>query len=274
MTEPMQFPIRLVAVDEDGTFLRDHAHYDIERFERVWQRMEAAGIRFVVATGNQCYQVRELFPRHAHEMGIVSANGAYVLDGMQEVFAAEAAQDAVEHLIAAIHELPEVPFSMLGVAGAYVEQGTSQDFFDDMARYCFRQDWVASFSEVDDQVFMFSSVVPEDEVDMRKEQFRTIANGKMDVVGSGEGYFDIVCPGVTKATGLRRLMERWNIAPEECVAFGDSDNDLAMLELVGRSYAMANAPQNVKDAADAVAPSCTEDGVLQILEKLLTQMGV
>ncbi|MBR3326396.1 MAG: HAD family hydrolase [Atopobiaceae bacterium] len=261
--------IKLVAVDEDGTFLRDHVHYDIERFERVWQLMQRRGVRFVVATGNQCYQVQNLFPAHTLEMGIVSANGAYVLDGTQEVYAAQASQEAVSLMIDAVHAMPEVPFSMLGVAGAYVERGTSTEFFDDMARYCHRQYWVDSFDDVDDQIFMFSSVVDAREVGACIERFRDIVGSRMDVVGSGDGYFDVVCPGVSKATGLQTLLDRWGIAPSECVAFGDSDNDLAMLELVGTSYAMDNAPQNVKDAAGHVAPSCVDDGVLVVLEELL-----
>lgn len=261
--------IKLVAVDEDGTFLRDHVHYDVERFERVWQLMQRQGVRFVVATGNQCYQVQSLFPAHAHEMGIVSANGAYVLDGVHEVYAARASQEAVAHMIEAAHAMPEVPFSMLGVTGAYVERGTSQAFFDDMARYCVRQDWVDDFAAVDDQVFMFSSVVDASEVEACIERFRHIVGDLMDVVGSGDGYFDVVCPGVSKATGLRMLLDRWGIRPEECVAFGDSDNDLAMLELVGMGYAMENAPQRIKDAAGHVAPSCEDDGVLAVLEELL-----
>ncbi|MBR3315420.1 MAG: HAD family hydrolase [Atopobiaceae bacterium] len=262
--------IKLVAVDEDGTFLRDHVHYDVRRFERIWHRMRELGVRFVVATGNQCYQVQELFAAHAHEMGIVSANGAYVLDGDEDVFAARASDDVVAQLIKACHEQHEVPFSMLGVRAAYVERGTSQAFFDDMARYCFRQYWVDDFSEVEDQVFMFSSVVDEAEVAFQIERFRTMLGGLMDVVGSGEGYFDIVCPGVNKASGLKRLMERWDVTPEECVAFGDSDNDLDMLALAGQSYAMQNAPEHVRAAADHVAPPCTEDGVLQVLEELFS----
>lgn len=261
--------IRLVAVDEDGTFLRDHLNYDKERFEAVFRRMKQLGVRFVVATGNQCYQVQELFPSHVHEMGIVSANGAHVLDGTNEVFAAQATPEAVEHMIQAIHEHPEVPFSMLGVAGAYVERGSSQEFFDDMAQYCYRQYWVDDFRDVDDQIFMFSSVVDESVVKQKAALFSDVVQGHMDVVGAGAGYFDVVCPGVSKATGLRRLLERWDIRPEECVAFGDSDNDLDMLLMVGHSYAMQNAPQNVKDAAEHVAPPCTEDGVLQVLEQLL-----
>ncbi len=265
----MKKALKLVAVDEDGTFLRDHLSYDVERFERVLARMQALGVRFVVATGNQCYQVQDLFPEHVDDIGIVSANGAYVLDGREPVFAAEASPVAIARMIEIIHKMPDVPFEMLGVAGAYVERTTSQDFFDDMATYCHRQWWVDDFSQVDDRIFMFSSVVDEGRVGACIERFRAIMGDMMDVVGSGEGYFDVVCPGVNKATGLRHLLERWGIEPEECVAFGDSDNDLAMLEFVGTSYAMANAPKNVRDAADHVAPSCAEDGVLQVLEELL-----
>lgn len=260
--------VRLVAVDEDGTFLRDHASYDVERFARIWRYMTAHGIRFVVATGNQCYQVQQLFAPYAREMGIVSANGAYVLDGDEPVFAARASDEAVRLMIDACHRYPDVPFSMLGVRAAYVERGASQEFFDDMARYCVRQHWVDDFGEVDDQVFMFSSVVDEGSARLCMEEFRAVVGDLMDVVGSGEGYFDVVCPGVNKATGLRHLLDRWGISPEECVAFGDSENDVAMLELVGHSYAMATAPADVCACADSIAPSCAEDGVLQVLEEL------
>ena len=260
--------IRLVAVDEDGTFLRDHEDYDHEWFERIFERMMRAGVHFVVATGNQCYQVQDLFPAHAHEMGIVSANGAYVLDGGEQVFAAKATCEAVERMIEVCHERPEVPFSMLGVKGAYIERGTPQEFFDDTARYCHRLQWVEDFHDVDDQIFMFSSVVDEAVVEREIARCAEAVDGLMDVVGSGEGYFDVVCPGVSKAVGLKHLMERWGISPEECIAFGDSDNDRAMLHMVGCGYAMQNAPADLRAEADCVAPPCTVDGVLQVLEEL------
>ena len=261
--------IRLVAVDEDGTFLRDHVTYDHERFERIWDRMHELGVRFCVATGNQLYQVRSLFPTHAHEMSIVSANGAHVVDGDEEVFVAQASDEARRRMIELCHERPEVPFSMLGADGAYVEHTCSQAFFDDMATYCTRQFWVDDYAEVTDRIFMFSSVVDEDDVLREIAYFDETLGGLMDVVGSGEGYFDVVCPGVSKATGLARLCERFGIAPDKVVAFGDSDNDLAMLDFAGIGYAMAQAPENVRAAADRIAPPNDEDGVLVVLEELL-----
>lgn len=260
--------IKLVAVDEDGTFLRDHKHYDVERFDRIFARMQAAGVRFVVATGNQRYQVEGLFPAHVHEMGIVSASGAYVTDGGEEVFLAHAADEAVAHMIDACHKDRRVPFAMLGVACTYVERGTSQAFFDDMALYSSRITWVDDFRKVDDRIFMFSSVVERERVSAEIERYRRVVEGYMDVVGSGDGYFDIVCPGVNKAVGLQHLLDRYGIAPEECIAFGDSDNDIDLLRFVGTGYAMQNAPEDIRALADRVAPPCTEDGVLQVLEEL------
>lgn len=261
--------IRLVVTDEDGTFLRDHVSYDRERFERLWVRMQELSIRFCVATGNQCYQVQGHFAAHAHEMGIISANGAYVLDGDEEVFSARCSDEARRKMIQACHARPEVPFSMLGVKAAYVERTCSQEFFDDMATYCTRQYWVDDYETVDDQIFMFSSVVDEDKVAAEIDYFTRLMAGDMDVVGSGEGYFDVICPNVNKGTGLSLLLERYGIAPEEVVCFGDSDNDLEMIELCGLSYAMADAAPNVQSRAKAIAPPSFEDGVLQVLEELL-----
>jgi hydroxymethylpyrimidine pyrophosphatase-like HAD family hydrolase len=42
-----------------------------------------------------------------------------------------------------------------------------------------------------------------------------------------------------------------------------------MLEWSGRSYAMATAHPTAQAAAKSIAPECNDDGVAQVLEKLL-----
>ncbi len=49
--------IKLIAVDMDGTFLSNQKTYNRERFMAQYQQMKAQGIRFVVASGNQYYQL-------------------------------------------------------------------------------------------------------------------------------------------------------------------------------------------------------------------------
>ena len=54
--------VKLIAVDMDGTFLSDAKTYNRERFLAQYARMKAQGIRFVVASGNQYYQLISFFP--------------------------------------------------------------------------------------------------------------------------------------------------------------------------------------------------------------------
>ena len=75
--------------------------------------------------------------------------------------------------------------------------------------------------------------------------------------------------GVDKGRGIRRLGELYQIEPKNIMAIGDSQNDLDMLKAAGFSVAMANAGQEVKDAADYVTLSNDEDGVAAVVEKFV-----
>ena len=48
---------------------------------------------------------------------------------------------------------------------------------------------------------------------------------------------------------------------DECMAFGDGGNDIAMLKAVGTGIAMGNSSDEVKAAADYVTTSVDEDGI-------------
>lgn len=102
----------------------------------------------------------------------------------------------------------------------------------------------------------------------KSRMFRERLGGKAEPTTSGHGSIDLIVPGCHKASGLKRLAERWGISPEQCAAFGDGRNDIEMLNYCGYSYAMENAPENVKNAARYVCLSNEEDGVLVTLEKL------
>jgi hypothetical protein len=58
--------------------------------------------------------------------------------------------------------------------------------------------------------------------------------------------------GITKATALAWIAEHHGVSLDEVVAVGDWLNDIPMLKAAGRSYAMAQAPEAVKEAAGEV----------------------
>ena len=78
--------IKLIAVDMDGTFLSDQKTYNRDRFMAQYQQMKRQGIRFVVASGNQYYQLISFFPEIAHEIAFVAENGGWVVSEGEDIF--------------------------------------------------------------------------------------------------------------------------------------------------------------------------------------------
>lgn len=104
---------------------------------------------------------------------------------------------------------------------------------------------------------------------MKLSSLTELLNGEMVPVSSGHGDIDLIIPGVHKARGLAQLGEKCGIAPAEIAAFGDSGNDIEMLKYAGMSFAMANAQEKVKQAAQTIIGSNNQESVLEQIELLL-----
>lgn len=265
----MNHEIKMVAVDMDGTFVHSDYTYDVQRFKRILLRMRELGCNFVVASGNQYYQLRDIFPEYYDEISFIAENGAFVKDRTELVFTANMPKETVDFVIDLCREYPEILNVLCGVESAYCQRGTvDQDFFDLTGIYYHRLKWVDDFKKVDDQILKFAPTVPEEKTYFYYNMFCEKLNGRVEPTTSGHGSIDLIIPRCHKASGIRRLVERWGITPEQCAVFGDGGNDIEMLEYCKYSYAMENASQDVKDVARYICPSNEEDGVLVTLEKL------
>ena len=81
-------------------------------------------------------------------------------------------------------------------------------------------------------------------------------------------FLEILNSGVSKGKGLRTVMECRGLKPEEVMAFGDEENDLPMFEAAGFSAAPSNAKDKVRQSADFVFGSSTEEGLAAFLEEM------
>lgn len=70
-----------------------------------------------------------------------------------------------------------------------------------------------------------------------------------------------------KWAALKRLLDEYGIAPEDCVGFGDGGNDVPWLREIGFPVAVANARQEVKDVAIAVTGHHDDEAVADFLER-------
>ncbi len=71
-----------------------------------------------------------------------------------------------------------------------------------------------------------------------------------------------------KGTAVKRLCGYLKISKENTIAFGDSMNDLEMLQAAGIGVCMANGSPSLLKIADIVCPPVDEDGLYSAFEKL------
>lgn len=76
-----------------------------------------------------------------------------------------------------------------------------------------------------------------------------------------------------KGAGLSWLCDYMGVSPQDCIAFGDGDNDCTMLMAAGDGVAMANACSSAIEAADHMTSSCDESGVARYLGPVFSEMA-
>lgn len=269
--------IRVIATDMDGTLLDPKGQLDLPRLEKILDKLDQCDIRFVIATGNEVHRMRQLLGHLAERVVLVVANGARIFEN-NELIQAQTWDDAMVDRALGHFKGRECQdqFVVTAMNGGFVKKGTVFTELDkfmtpEMIEKLYqRLNFVDEFdSSLFGGVLKMSMVVGEERLDSVLQEVNDLFDGRVRAVSSGYGCIDILQDGIHKAWGLVELLKRWNLKPEQIMAFGDSENDIEMLELAGISYAMENAEEAVKEIATKVAPANSQAGVYQVLENWL-----
>lgn len=81
-------------------------------------------------------------------------------------------------------------------------------------------------------------------------------------------FGEIIPTTCSKATGMQVLLDHLNLNVVDSYAFGDSYNDLTMLEFAGTSIVMGNAKEDLKQKATFVTKKVDDDGIYYALKEL------
>ena len=276
-SERKMMEIKVIATDMDGTLLDPRGQLDLPRLEKILDKLDQRGVRFVIATGNEVHRMRQLLGHLAERVVLVVANGARIFEN-DELLQAQTWDDAMVDKALGHFKGRECQdqFVVTGMNGGFVKEGTVFTELDkfmtpEMIEKLYqRMNFVDEFdSSLFGGVLKMSMVVGEERLDSVLQEVNDLFDGRVRAVSSGYGCIDILQDGIHKAWGLVELLKRWNLKPEQIMAFGDSENDIEMLELAGISYAMENAEEAVKRVATKVAPANSQAGVYKVLENWL-----
>lgn len=259
--------IKLVATDMDGTFLTDEKHFDRERFSRIYSYMTNHNIKFVSASGNQYYQLKDFF-KDFPETLFVAENGALIGSHKKIYQTDNFSIETTQKTIDVLNNLSKIQFIMCGEKSAYILNSATPEFYEISNFYFPELTSVDDMAMVDDKTLKFSVNCPDDKTEYYMDKLSQLIGPNVSIVSSGHGDIDVIRADVNKATGLSYLSDKLNIDPADMCAFGDGGNDLEMLRYVGHGVSMQNGSNIVKKTAPYQTIDNNQQGVLQHLEEL------
>jgi len=269
-----RFPIRLIAMDLDGTLVGSDLVLG-PRTVVAFQAAMADGVQISIATGRMAKSARPFAEILGQTAPIIAYQGALIramwAPGapmgkllFHRPLSAAAAREALawstEHGLAAhVNHLERfvLPASDPRADDYSAFLGARAEIVPDLMAWIQRP--VTKILAVADAPLP-TLLLPE---------ARAHFAGRAEVTVSHPEFLEFLAPRVSKGEAVRWLARRLGIPLEQTMAIGDQFNDLEMIEGVGHGVAMPSAPPEVQACARYLAPPVAEEGAAQVVEALV-----
>jgi Cof subfamily protein (haloacid dehalogenase superfamily) len=264
--------VKLLAVDLDGTLL-DLAGRPHARDVTAIRMAVAAGVRVTIVTGRLYSGTREFVEGLGLHGAIACADGSHLVLARDHAtllhVGVRGRQASVLRDAFARHRTATFVFARDAIghddAGVpYVDYVATWSRDVRVAQDVFSHELWAS----DDGVTAVVAVGTRERIDAIVDDLaralpdavRIAAFPMRRGVHIGSWAMIVRAAGPTKGTGLRWIAEYEGVPLENTVCVGDWINDVPMFEVAGRSFAMGQAPDELKAIATDVLENTTENG--------------
>ena len=236
-------------------------------------------IKIVISTGRP-YSLTDIESAKLGSVDyLVLSNGAVIVDAetLEVIYNCYLPPEPLEKIIPIFEKYPVV-YEIYADCKGYVTQYTYDHYFEiDGLPQVFLKEYRERMAVCDNPYDLIRTksveklnvdYIPEEYIDTVMEELKEIP----DLVFSAgfKGNMEITAKGADKGKALAWLAEKLDIRSEEVMAFGDSANDVTMLQFAGHSYAMISGNQKAKDAAKYVTKlSNNEGGVGDTVKEVL-----
>lgn len=265
--------IKVVMCDIDGTILNSDGVITPRTIEAI-KKLREQGILFGIATGRDVPSIKRLFPKWGIDGLvdlIVGSNGGEIYDYASDYY--EENYPLPGSLIAEIMDHfkdMDVNFGIHGDGVLYTPKE------DDLIKALARDDQlpyeVIDFDEYlkHDRLKLLITCAPETmpAVIERSKSFHN-EKFKSACLQTTKLLFEFMDPRISKAFGLKKIMEIHGYTMDNLCTFGDADNDYDMTLHAGVGVVMGNGSEKTKSVADYVTDDNDHDGIGVFIEKYL-----
>ncbi|MGH1493835.1 MAG: Cof-type HAD-IIB family hydrolase [Acidimicrobiales bacterium] len=276
MTEPARNKIKMLATDIDGTMLRSDGSLS-PRVKGALHDATDAGLYVVPATGRPTIIATDVISALDLNDYWVFANGAITRHlGRDELIRGFWMDvELTKRLVTSLRDkLPDAGFALEFEKTVAFEPGFA-DVVPVVPDVEPSDDVLSAFDSDDPLYRLVQKVLVFDlsiDLDTLYQDVKSAVGTDAFPSYSGLSFVELAAGVVTKATALQLLADDLGVEASEVACFGDNHNDLPMLDWAGHSFAMANATDDAKAAADEVIGLNDEDGLATKIEELLAEL--
>lgn len=259
--------IKLIVTDMDGTLLNEKNEVS-PRFFQQFEELKKHDIHFVAASGRQYQSILSKLDPIKNEISIIGENGGVMQHANETKVLLKLTDSDVQHCISLLRLVKDCFIVLCGRKSAYIESSSTK-FMTQLKTYYSEVEQVEDLTQVTDDDFVKIAVYHfESSEAYIYPQVQNLIDS-YQVVVSGQNWLDISHIKSNKAYALKMIQNDLGVTLNETMVFGDYNNDIGMLKLARLSFAMKNAHPNVIKMANYQTKSNTEEGVEDILDKLL-----
>lgn len=275
--------VSVVLSDMDGTLLGPDHKVSQRNLEAV-EMLQKKGIPFFPATGRTRQSI--LATAGADFVKILSYDGevshlsgvfsqGLVVAGRNGEIIYEAYLSA--NVIAAVEEYcQQHNFSLIAYAGDTILTTRQTPYTDLIAHYREMPPQLSSkpLHELPNQGIALNKLIilaKEEALQAHRPVLTQLLHNEAVITKAVPEMLEILPHGTSKGHGVRILLDHYGLSLEECLAFGDGENDIEMFEAVRYGIAVANARPELIKHATLTTLSNHADGVAAVLEGLFKQ---
>lgn len=272
---------KLVAIDCDNTLLDSKGHIPAENKETI-RFLKSKGIEFIIATGRNDILVTDYVRELDINAPVIGCNGASIrnLNENKTLDLKTIPKESLKLIFQYCNE-NKIPFKAFSMEKGFSNDKNSIEevIKQILAQYTKILSVSMDYEYVENTDYLIEHeklvkvvLVNDDPKYIKKYQEEIKCTKGIYICRSARNCLDIGAFGASKGNALKSYAKMLGVDLKDTVAFGDSENDLSMIQYAGMGVAMANGEEIVKSAADMVTLSNDECGVANALKKIFSDL--